>query len=512
MLAGEILSSAARRYPHGLAWRFQGASWTWNEANERANRVANALLACGLKPQDRVAFLSENSHRLAELYFALAKANLVAVPLNSRSVAREIDFILKAVEARALLVSGAFAPRLKDLGTDLSRMACVAGLDGEHGLPFDYERLLSGACDDGPPEDFDDNSIRAIKFTSGTTGAPKGVISTHRKYVLTTLNYLVHSPLAGDDRGLLVLPMTAGGGVQMLTAYAYRCCPTIILPRFNAGAALDTIERERATRMYVVPTMLAAMSDAQQRRPRDLSSMRLLEYAGGPASIALVRRAAEVLKVPLTQNYASSESGGQMAFLSLEEHKALLKAPGSRRDSEALPFGREAPGYCIRILDDEGREVSDGEVGEMVVKSDSLMSGYWRQPELTAEVLRDGWLYTGDLARREANGLLTIVDRKRDMIVTGGLNVYSAEVEGVLSEHPGVAEAAVVGEPDAYWGEVIVAYVVRSAGHACDESDLKRFCEKNLSGHKRPKSFRFVDALPKTSNGKVRKAELRARN
>jgi acyl-CoA synthetase (AMP-forming)/AMP-acid ligase II len=509
VLTGEVLAGTARRYPRRRAWTFEGSSWTWREADDRVNRLANALLASGLRAQDRVAFLGENSHRIAELYFALAKANLIAVPINSRSVAREIDYILKAVEARGLLVSQDLAPRLK--GTDLSNMACVVGFSGEHGQPCDYEEMLAQATAAEPPADFPDTSIRAIKFTSGTTGQPKGVISTHHKYLLTTLNYLVHSPMMEDDRALMVLPMTAGGGIQMLTAYCYRSCPTVILSRFNSDAALDAIERERVTRLYVVPTMLAALTDAQARKRRDLSSMRLLEYAGGPAPVALVRRAAEVLRVPLSQNYASSESGGQMAFLAQQEHEQLLNASGARRPSESLPFGREAPGYRIRILDDQGREVPDGAVGEMVVKSDSLMSGYWNQAELTGEVLRDGWLYSGDLARREADGLLTIVDRKRDVIVTGGFNVYSAEIEGVLSEHPAVAEVAIIGQADEYWGEVIVACVVLNRQPPCDEAILRLFCEQNLSGHKRPKVFRFMNALPKTSTGKVRKVELRAK-
>lgn len=509
MQIGEILAGNARRCPQRLAWKFDGRSWTWSQANERVNRLANALCAKGLKAQDRVAFLADNSHRLAELYFALAKANLIAVPINSRSVAREIDYVLRAVDARAFFVSRNLEIRLNGMSTDLSNFACVAGIGEGHGRAFDYEEMLAGAGADEPPADFPRTSIRAIKFTSGTTGAPKGVISTHHQYLLSTFNYLLQSPLAEDDRCLLALPMTSGVGVQMLTAYCYRSCPTLILPRFDAGTVLDAIERGRVTRLYVVPTMLAALADAQGARRRDLSSMRLIEYAGGPAPISLVRRASDALRVPLSQTYGSSESGGQLAILPVADHERLLAASGSRRASESLPFGRESPGYHIRILDDEGREVPDGEIGEMVVKSDALMSGYWNQPALTAEVLRDGWLYTGDLVRRDAEGFLTIVDRKRDTIASGGFNVYSAEVEAVLSEHPAVSEVAVIGEPDDYWGEVIVACVVPNERSACDEVGLRQFCEQNLAGYKRPKRFRFMSALPKTSTGKVRKVELR---
>lgn len=509
MLIGEILAGNARRRPKQLAWTCDGASFTWSQANERCNRLANALRRAGLEPQDRVAFLSENSHRLAELYFALAKANLIAVPINSRSVAREIDYVLQAVQARGFLISRSLEARLGGVSTDLSQYVCIVGMGEGHGQPLDYEALLAGGQADEPGADFSRDAIRAIKFTSGTTGAPKGVISTHYQYLMSSLNYLLHSPFAEDDRCLLALPMSSGVGIQMLTCYAWRGCPTLILPRFDAGAALDAIERERITRLYVVPTMLAALADAQAARPRDLSSMRLIEYAGGPAPLSLVRRAAEVLRVPLSQTYGSSESGGQLAFLPAAEHERLLKASGNRRASESLPFGRETQGYHVRIVDEEGRELPDGEVGEMAIRSDSLMSGYWNQPALTAEVLRDGWLYTGDLVRRDADGLLTIVDRKRDTIASGGFKVYSAEVEGVLSEHPSVREVAVLGEPDEYWGEAIVAHVVLHEGAARDPAELARFCEENLASYKRPKKFRFMETLPKTSTGKVRKAQLR---
>ena len=512
MLTGEIIAGNARRFPARIAWHFEGQAWTWREVNERVNRLANALLARGLKPRDRVAFLAENSHRLAEIYFALAKAGLVAVPVNARSVAREIDFLLKDVDARALLVSAALAPRLKGIATDLSQYAAVIGAGDNHGQPCDYETLLAGASAEEPRVAVEGNDIRAIKYTSGTTGAPKGVISTHYQYYLSTLNYLLHSPFSEADRCLLALPMTSGVGIQMLTAYAYRTCVTTILPRFDPAQVLDVIEREAITRLYVVPTMLAAITDAQSARARDLSSMRMIEYAGGPAPLALVRRAAEVLKAPLAQTYGSSESGGQLAFLPPEDHQRLLAASGSRRASESLPFGREMPGYHIRIVDDEGRDVPDGASGEMLIRSESLMSGYWNQPVQTADAIRDGWLYTGDLVCRDAEGWLTILDRKRDTIASGGFKVYSAEVEGVLGEHPAVREAAVIGEKDDYWGEVIVACIVLNENAVCDADALVRFCEENLSSYKRPKRYRFVNDLPKTSTGKVRKVELREKN
>ena len=508
MRVGDILSGNARRCPERTAWRFAGRDWTWREANARVNRAANALSAAGLAPQDRVAILADNSHRLAELYFALAKANLVAVPINPRSVAREIDFVLAEAGARALLVSDALAGRLDGVAADLSRLACLAGMGEGHGLPRDWDAMLDAAADTEPAAGFADTAIRAIKFTSGTTGAPKGVISTHRQYVFAVLNYLLQTPFGGDERCLVFLPLTAGVGIQMLTAYAYRACPTLILPRFDAEAVLDTVERERITRLFAVPTALGALADAQAARPRDLASVRLIEYGGAPAPVALMRRVAATLAVPLSQVYGSSECGGLITFLAPDDHARLLARPAAG-EGEPLACGREAQGYHIRLIGEDGREAPPGAVGEMAVKAETLMSGYWNRPELTAEVLRDGWLYTGDLARRDAEGFFTIVDRRRDMIITAGYNVYSAEVEAAIAEHPGVAEVAVIGAPDPRRGEAVVACIVPRPGAALDEAALAGFCERNLAGHKRPRRFRFLDALPKTSSGKVRKVELR---
>ncbi|MDP6174487.1 MAG: AMP-binding protein, partial [Rhodospirillales bacterium] len=431
MLVGDLLASNARRLPDAPAWTFEGETWSWAQANRRINRLANALSAMGFQSQDRVAILAGNSNHLAELYFALAKADLVAVPVNPRSVAREIDFAIDQVDARALLVSAGLTGRLEGMETDFARFACTVGMGEGHGMEMDYETLLAGAGDSEPLADFPETNMRAFKFTSGTTGAPKGVISTHRQYLFTVANYVMQQPYDETDRGLIALPLSAGVAVQILTAYCYRACPCTILPRFDAAQVLDTIEAEGTTRLFAVPTVIITLIEEQLRKPRDLSSVKLIEYGGSPASIGLMRRATEVLGVPFAQVFGSSETGGLISFMSPEEHKKIALGLGNNPpadDSSPMPCGREAQGYHIRVVDDEDRDVGPGEVGEMIVKCVSLMSGYWNQPELTADALRDGWLYTGDLARRDGDGMLYIVDRKRDMIITGGINVYSAEV------------------------------------------------------------------------------------
>ncbi|MBI3013984.1 MAG: long-chain-fatty-acid--CoA ligase [Candidatus Tectomicrobia bacterium] len=515
MVVGDVIDGNARRCPDRVAWTFQGTPWTWSTANERVNRLADSLLSFGLAHEDRVAFLSHNSHRLAEVYFALAKAGLIAVPINAKSVSREIAFILQDVEARALLVSKEFVPRLGPIESDLKRLRCVIGLDEGHGLPVDYEDLLSSASPSPPSSAVHEDSIRAIKYTSGTTGFPKGSISTHKQFLFNITNYLLHLPFTPEDRCLLALPMPAGVGAQLLAAYAYRACQTFILEKFDPAQVLDAIERERITRIYLVPTMIAALVNEMISRPRDLSSVRLMGYGGSPAPMALIRKAMEVLGCPFYQSFGASETGGFICYFTPEDHQHKLGSgcePADFRGKQVTPCGREAQGFHIRIVNSEGNPLRAGEVGEMVVRGDSLMSGYWRRPQETREVLRDGWLFTGDMAKIDAEGYIHIVDRKRDMIISGGLNVYSAEVESVIQEHPAVSEVAVVGVPDPYWGEAVRAFVVRKKGETCSAEELLRFCADNLASYKRPQSIVFLEALPKTSSGKVLKVQLRSEN
>ena len=515
MVVGDVIEGHARRCPDKIAWIFQQSSWNWASANERVNRLANGLLGFGLRHQDRVAFLSHNSHRLAEIYFALAKAGLIAVPINAKSVSREIAFVLQDVEASALLVSQEFVPRLGPIESQLKKLRCVIGLDDGHGLSVGYEELLSSASPTPPTSQVGENSVRAIKYTSGTTGFPKGTISTHKQFLFNITSYLLQLPFTPEDRCLLALPMPAGVGAYLLTAYAYRACPTVILEQFDPALVLETIERERITRIYLVPTMIAALVNEMSSRPRDLSSLRLMGYGGSPAPVALIRRAMEVLGCSLYQSFGATETGGFICYFTPEDHRLNLWTGRESADlweKQVTPCGREAQGFHIQIVNPKGDSLPAGEVGEMIVKGDSLMSGYWQRPEETQEVLRGGWLFTGDLAKIDEEGYVHIVDRKRDMIISGGLNIYSAEVESVIQEHPAVSELAVVGVPDPHWGEAVRVFLVLKKEGACSAEQIFQFCTDNLASYKRPKSVVFVEQLPKTSSGKVVKGQLRSGN
>ncbi len=512
MLIHELIEGNARRAPNGLAWQFGDRRHTWAEIEERTARIAANLSFRGFRPGDRFALFSENSDYLAELYFALARCGVIAVPINPRSVLREIEFILTDVGARGLFASAKLAPRLApEPGAPLRvNVELLVGAGEGHRCPVDVSELYAPAPPSRPVEDPD--LIRAIKYTSGTTGSPKGCMSSQRQTLFSLQNYLIQMPFQYDERCLLSLPMTAGVGIYLLMAYVYKGLPTILHERFDADLFLDEIERSRVTRFYVVPTIISALVNAQTLKPRDTSSLRYAGYGGSPAAFALIKRAMESFSCGFYQTFGSSETGGFVTCLKPEDHRLLVAENTGVSDSAGvviMPCGQEIPGSHVRLVNDAGGDVPVGEIGEIWVRSDSTMSGYWNRPEQTAESFCQGWLKSGDLGVRDKYGFVSVVDRKKDMIISGGFNIYSSEVESIIERHPGVAKVGVVGKPDPHWGETVVAFVVRHAGAQCSAEELAQLCETGLASFKRPEMFLFVDTLPETSTGKIRKAELR---
>lgn len=517
MLTSDTIESAARRNPDGIAWIFDGVRHTWSEVDRRTNRMANALLALGLSVQDRIGLLSTNSTQFAELYVALAKAGLTAVPLNIRSSPAEIRFIAAEADLAAFIVSADLAPVFASAELDLGALTALIGIGPDHGLPLDLDALTDAGDETRPATRVSDDALRIIKFTSGTTGTPKGCMGTHRECLFNVMSYLIAQPYRADDVCGLIMALGSGLGSYLLTTHAFQMCPTVIMNSVQPGPILDTIAAERITRLTAVPTMIASLIAEQEARPRDLSSLELIGYTGSAATVELIARGQDVLGCGFYQSYGSTESGGRITFLSPDEHREIVAAASDNTDAwgrNVVPCGAELPGFGVRLLDDDGNEVADGDVGEMVVRGESLFKGYWKRPELNAEVLDNGWWHTGDLARRDAQGRISVVDRKKDMIVSGGYNVYSIEVEQVLSRHAAVSEVAVVGVPDPRWGEAICAFITPREGHAPDpkiEEELDRMCRAELAAYKAPKRYVFLDELPKTTTGKIRKIDLRER-
>lgn len=508
MVPGDLLRGLARRNPDGQGIVFEGKSFTWREVNERVNRLGNALLGFGLGKGDKVAIFAQNSHRYAETYFALAKTGMVAVPINWQSAPGETAYVLEHSESKALVADAEFLPHFEEIipGVGCIRQVIALGEGTARGL--NYDSLLANGSAEEPPVEVLPDDVRALGYTSGTTGKPKGCIITHRQTLAGLANCLIDIPIPREHPTLLAVPFFTGFGSTRLFLGLYNRGTLVILRRFQPAQVFEAVERCKVAHMCLVPTMLIALCNSPDIGKYDLSSLRLIGYGGSPVSPAVLKRAISLLGCDFYQGWGALEVGGLVAFLAPEDHRL----DGSeRKEKRLLSTGREAQYAEIRLVDENGREVAQGELGEMIVKCGSTVSGYWKNPEKTAETIRDGWVYTGDVAYRDEDGYLYIADRKKEMIISGGMNIYPAEIETVLYTHPAIAQAAVIGVPDEHWGEAVKAVVELKKGAQASAEQIIEFCRERLASYKKPKTVDFVDSLPVSSSGKVAKRELRER-
>ncbi len=475
-----------------------GPPMSWLTFAERVGKLAAAIAARGVTAGDRVALLAPNGRAFLEVTMAAARIGAVIVPLNYRLSAAELAFQLDDAECALWFVEESFAALAEATDIDVPRIAITA--DGG-----ELEAMIAGA--DGPVElvPLSGDHTLGIFYTGGTTGLPKGVMLTHQN-MLSNANHLApameHGP---SDIHLHAAPMfhlaDLGSTFAQLLAGGAHC----FLPRFDGPGACAMIERHKVTTIGLPPTMLdmTLRGDACERH--DLSSLRRINYGGSPITDAVLKRAFAVLPCDLMQGYGQTEATQVITLLPPEDHRRAVERPELLRTC-----GKPAEGVMVIIGDPDDRPVKAGEVGELLVRGPNVMKGYWRRETETAEALRNGWLHTGDLGRRDAEGYITLVDRRKDMIITGAENVFSTEVENAVTSHPDVVEAAVVGVPDEKYGERVHAVVVLKDGAPRDEEALKAHCRELIGGFKIPRSFEFIAELPKTGAGKVRKAELRA--
>ncbi len=476
------LERAARASPEAVAL-FKGTS-PWARYRELARRVAclaaGLRARAGLKAGDRVAIMMKNSPEYLEALYALWWAGLVAVPVNAKLHPKEVAFIVEDSGARLVIEAGRQLEELK----------------GEE----------AAQCAEADPA-----SLAWLFYTSGTTGRPKGAMLSHRNLAQMTFSYF--ADVDNVERGgrlLHAAPLSHGSGLYNFTHLAKGAAQ--VVPEsggFEPAEILSLLEFHRDVSFFAAPTMVKRLVEAVRRSPSPLgegAGLRTLVYGGGPMYLADLRAAMEVLGPRLAQIYGQGESPMTITALA-KFHHADRSHPRhvERLTSVGLP-------HCVvevAIRNGDGRALPPGEVGEICVRGDVVMSGYWRNPEATASALRDGWLWTGDLGAFDDDGFLTLKDRSKDLIVSGGSNIYPREVEEVLLSHPAVAEVSVVGRPDREWGETVVAFVV-PRGEAPPTSELDRLCLDHIARFKRPKEYRFVERLPKNNYGKVVKAELRA--
>jgi acyl-CoA synthetase (AMP-forming)/AMP-acid ligase II len=505
MTLDAILRRNALRFPGKAALVTDVRALSWSALDERVNRLGAALLAAGLQAGDRVAILLGNCAEYLEIYFACARTGVIAVPLNYRLTTAEAREILSAAEPALLITDAAHAPQARAVREQLPvlRGLWVIGSGSADGDA--YEGRLAQASGAALASRAAETDTFAIFFTSGTTGLPKGAMVSHLNLEANGYNQLIADASRATDVNLIATPLYHMGAVFMAVTYMLLGCTQVILPQFSATGWLQALGRHRASVSLLIPTMINALLNEPGLPQADLSSLRLIFYGGGPMPPAVLERALRLLRAAFTQGYGLTETL-EATFLVAADHVLDGDERQRRRLASA---GREAVGAEVRIVDDAGRELATGEVGEVLVRSRSVIAGYWRQPELNAEVMRDGWFCTGDLGYLDEDRYLFIVDRKKDMVVTGGVNVYTKEVEAVLYRHPAVREAAVFGVPDDVWGERVTAGVVLHEGKRATDTELINHCRARLAGFKLPKVILFLPDLPKNPSGKILKRELK---
>jgi acyl-CoA synthetase (AMP-forming)/AMP-acid ligase II len=503
MVIGETLAHQARVIPNREALVVGGRRLTWRQLNAGVNRFANALLGLGAKHGDRVLLLLGNGVEFVEAYYGLAKIGCISAPVMPRSVSSEVAFIADKLRAQFIVVEAGAAHLVREIAAGVGSSVTTIGVGEGHGLSLDFDTLLAAATDAEPTVDVSPDDLLTIKFTGGTTGVPKGCVRTHRNFIMAAAVTLAEIPLADDDSALIATPLAAGMAISQLTMLILKGNRTVMLQRFEPGEYLETLGRERPTLGYLMDVMSRRVAAHPAYHDTDFSSLRLL-HGVNSADVLHKFREQRSFRAGFTSGYASSECGGLVSFKKPDYYTRALADPSLEHLLDSV--GREAPLFRVEIVDDDRRPVADGELGELAVRGPSVFQGYWEMPDETAKVLRDGWLLTGDVGFKDRDANIYLRGRKREMIKSGGLSVYPAEVEPVLLSYPKIAEVAVVGIPHAEWGEQVVACVVASPD--CRADEIIAWCDGKLASYKRPKAVEFFPALPVSEAGKVLKQEL----
>lgn len=510
-----FLRRSAKLHPHKTAVVCGNQRFSYRRFSGRIHRLSRLLVSLGVKPGTVVAYLSRNSHRLLEAYYGVVQTGAIFLPLNVRLTAGDFRYILNHSEARLLLMEEEFLPLIGEIRGDSPRLHRFLLLDGEPRLswlhPIGYEQ----AIEEYSPEPFpdvirDEDAVAELFYTSGTTARPKGVMLTHRNLYLHALSVVFALQNRETDVQLHTIPLFHANGWGATHSITCVGGTHVMLRQFRPRTVLELIRNEGVTSLNLVPTMATLLLNSQAIPNYRHDSLRLIHLGGSSVPPDMVRQLEAAFGCECSCGYGLTETSPVLTVSLLKSH---LQEDGEARYRRAAMTGLELPGSEVRVVDPRGQDVaSDGQtVGEIVARSNVVMKGYWKQPEETAKVLKQGWFHTGDLATVDSEGYLMIVDRKKDIIVRGGENISSIEIEKTLFSHPGVLECAVIAAPDPKWGESPKALVVPRDGTELSEQSLKQYCRQKLAAYKVPSSVEFVNSLPKGGTGKIQKKALRER-
>jgi acyl-CoA synthetase (AMP-forming)/AMP-acid ligase II len=506
---GDLARAHARTQPEAPAFAFGEETLTFGELDRGSNRTANGLAALGVSKGDRIAYLGKNHPLYFEVLLAAAKVGAVITPVNWRLAPPEVAYIVNDSQAQVLFVGAGFSELLDKVRGELTHVRTVIGIDAAQEGPTDYRTWRDGFPADDPrvPVDLDDDALQL--YTSGTTGRPKGAVMTHGS-ILSSRHRREEvelrewqRPIPGEVN-LLAMPCfhISGTGTGIGTIAAGTC--SIVLPEYDPTQALDLIANYNISKIFLVPAAIQIMLNHPRVGDIDFSRLKFITYGASPIPLELMKAAMERFGCGFVQMYGMTETSGTIVTLDPEDH-----VPEGSPKMRSV--GKPLPGVEIKIIDGHGNELPPNAVGEIATRSAKNMRGYWNNPEATAATIdAEGWLRTGDAGYIDDDGYLYIHDRVKDMIISGGENVYPAEVENAIYSHPKVADVAVIGVPDPKWGEAVKACVVVKPGESLSEAEVVAHARAHIAGYKCPKSVDFIPALPRNPSGKILRRELRA--
>jgi len=493
---GAFLAKRAMMNPDTEALVCEEVRRTFSECNSRANKFAHAVQKLGVGSGDRVALLALNEPEYLDMFFGLGKIGAILVPINYRLAGPEIQYILRDSESSVLVFGKEYVEIIDSIRNDIPAKEFIAITDDPPAWAQSYESVIKDEPESEPDISGGDDDVLSILYTSGTTGRPKGAMLTHKNYFCTSVNIFTTVGYTGET-ALLVLPLFHIGGLAQAPIWAHHGVRAVLLRSLDPTRFLELIQEEKVTAFGSVPALLQILKMVPDFEKYDWSSIRVLLVYAAPLPVTMLKEYDEA-GIEVRNLYGLTESTGSGTVIDSEH--SMLKA-----GSCGLPMFHSE----VLVVDEEGNEVGPEELGEVIMRGDMVMKGYWNNPEETAKTIKDGWLYTGDIAKRDSDGFFYIMDRKKDMIISGGENIYPAEIEDAILGHPKVIDAGVIGFPHELWGEAVKAIVVVNQGEELTEDELIEWCKGKIGKYKIPRKVEFADSLPRTPTGKILKRVLR---
>ncbi len=503
---GRLVSQTARRYGERTAFVHGDIRLSFLEAGERIIRLANAMTDLGVKPYDCVGLVSGNCHQFVEIFFARYILGVIELSPSPRVGPEEWAHMFNENQTQVVFVSADYLDQLLSVRDKLNTVKHIVAISGAKSGILDYEKIVSDASSELLDLDIDIDKVGRMMYTGGTTGRPKGAMITRRADLAMFRNMLFDlvPDLSQEDVFLGVQPLYHAARSFFWPCWIRGACQ-VIIPSFEPETVFPVIEKEKVTIIKTVPTLLVRMTTHPSFKKWDLSSLRTMVYGASPMPVERLKEALQVFGPVLVQNYGQTEAAMTICLLTKEDH-VLDGTPAET--ARLASIGRPYSWVEVKIVDDDGNEVPTGEVAEVIVRSEHQMIGYLNMPEETRQAIKNGWIHTGDVGKKDEEGFFFLLDRKKEMIISGGLNVYPGEVEQILYQHPSVMEAAVFGVPDEKWGEAVTAAVAFKPGMSATEEELSAFCRERLAGFKKPQRIYIHDQLPKSSAGKISRREI----